>query len=97
MAVNSIVAHSESLTTQRQKPLAAYYYHRARLMFLKQYESNLVFQWVMLYSYFRLLRSMLKALLSKRDRRYYKAIVMAFTDFKKGITGPCPKALYSNF
>lgn len=90
VATQSIIYHAESLTTQRHKPLSAYYYHRGRLMFLKSVLPAFTFQWVMVYSVFRLLRSRVKALFSKSHRRYYGAIHSAFSDFNQGIQGACP-------
>lgn len=84
VALNSVVYHAESATTAKQPALMTYYYQRNRLLFLQRFLSPWVFQWVLLYTQWRLKR-----------KHADSAFKLALSDFKQGTRGRCShKALY---
>jgi len=94
LALRSRVYHQEGATTGKHSLLTQYYYHRNRLYLLARFASRLQFLSVLLYSVFRLLRSQIKAIGGDNARKQSARIHgLAFQDFLKGITGPCPHQL----
>lgn len=92
VALKATVFHHEGLATGENKPLVTYYYQRNRLTLLRKTISWLPFQVVWAYTQFRLLRSTIKTWCNPSDaqKAHLLAFQLAVTDFKKGITGPCP-------
>ncbi|MEM0950819.1 MAG: glycosyltransferase family 2 protein [Cyanobacteria bacterium P01_H01_bin.74] len=91
LAKGSVVYHEESASTGKKSVLTQYYFHRNRLFFLMQYATPLQKATIGLYTVFRLIRAMLKALLSADQERRTGFLIqwIACQDAVKGIRGQC--------
>ncbi len=95
VCTRSLVYHKEGATTGRKSRMTQYYFHRNRLRVLFQYASGPQKISIGLYAAFRLLRSVVKSALSRNPERTISTRIelLAFSDFWKGISGPCPHPL----
>ncbi len=94
LAIRSRVFHKEGASTGKRSPASQYYYQRNRLKMLMAYASGLDQITIILYTLFRLIRSIIKALFGSPDKKASAKIHwLAVTDFLKGIHGPCPHDL----
>jgi GT2 family glycosyltransferase len=95
VALQSVVLHEEGATTGRKSFATQYYFHRNRLFLLNQHAKGLQPLTLFLYSLFRLVRATLKSLSNpaKYPRKALWVLILALTDFWKGVRGPCPHLL----
>lgn len=95
VAVGSRVFHKEGATTGRKSRPTQYYFHRNRFRMLFMYATPLQKLTIGSYAIFRLLRAVVKSLVSSNPERRISARIqwLAFRDFMRGISGPCPHPL----
>lgn len=92
LAIRSRVYHKEGASTGRKSLNTQYYYHRNRLKMLMRYASFPQKPTILLYTGFRLLRTVVKCLLNPTPDRRNSLWVqwLAVWDFIRGVQGPCP-------
>jgi GT2 family glycosyltransferase len=95
VAIRSRVYHKEGATTGRKSLSTQYYYHRNRMKMLFLFANPFQKMSIAGYALFRLLRSVVKSVMSRDSGRRVSARVqwLAWRDFQRGIDGPCPHNL----
>ncbi len=95
ISLGSRVYHKEGATTGRRSLATQYYFHRNRLRLLWKFANPAQKITIGSYAAFRMLRAVVKSLLSSNPERTLSAKIqwLALRDFIKGISGPCPHDL----
>jgi GT2 family glycosyltransferase len=93
LCMESRVYHAEGATTGKNSLRTRYYYHRNRLLLLSEYGSHLQHGTVAAYSFYRLLRTALKALTKQTYRPELRVEWLALCDVLRGKFGPCRHSL----
>lgn len=94
VALRSRVFHKEGASTGKRSLRTQYYYQRNRLKMLMHYASPMEKMTISGYTAFRLLRSIVKALVGPADRKDSAKIHwLAIFDYIRGAGGPCPHAI----
>lgn len=95
LCAHSRIYHVESATTGKKSRLTQYYYYRNRLRLMIPLANPLQRASILLYSAFRLARSVIKSQLRNDPDLSVSVRIqsLAFYDFWKGICGKCPHKL----
>lgn len=92
LAARSRVYHKQGASTGKNNPMVKYYYQRNRLKLLFRYAFGFERLTIFVYTWFRVLRSWVKAKLNGTPDRQQEAKIQlqATLDYFKGINGKCP-------